>query len=41
MVEPLLTGIVIGLCVVTLWGLFFAAYLQSRRGEALGKGRLD
>ena len=28
MVEPLLTGIVLGMVVVTLAGLFVAAYLQ-------------
>jgi len=35
MVEPLLTGIVIGLCVVTLFGLFVAAYIQFKRGNEL------
>ncbi|MDA0267830.1 MAG: cytochrome b6-f complex subunit PetG [Cyanobacteria bacterium] len=33
MVEPLLSGIVLGLIPVTLGGLFFAAYLQYRRGN--------
>ncbi len=35
-VEPLLSGIVLGLVVVTLAGLFVAAYLQYRRGSELG-----
>jgi cytochrome b6-f complex subunit 5 len=35
MVEPLLSGIIIGLCLVTLFGLFVAAYLQFRRGNEL------
>ncbi|MGB3404437.1 MAG: cytochrome b6-f complex subunit PetG [Microcoleaceae cyanobacterium] len=35
MVEPLLSGIVIGLIPVTLAGLFFAAYQQYRRGNQL------
>jgi cytochrome b6-f complex subunit 5 len=35
MVEPLLTGIVIGLCFVTLCGLFVAAFLQFKRGNEL------
>jgi cytochrome b6-f complex subunit 5 len=35
MVEPLLTGIVIGLCVVTLFGLFVAAFIQFKRGNEL------
>ncbi|MGD1850827.1 MAG: cytochrome b6-f complex subunit V [Cyanophyceae cyanobacterium] len=33
MVEPLLVGIVLGLIAVTLAGLFFAAYMQYRRGS--------
>ncbi len=33
MIEPLLLGIVLGLIAVTLGGLFFAAYLQYRRGN--------
>jgi cytochrome b6-f complex subunit 5 len=35
MVETLLSGIVLGLIVVTLLGLFVAAYLQYKRGNAL------
>jgi cytochrome b6-f complex subunit 5 len=35
MVEPLLSGIVLGLIVVTLAGLFVAAYLQFKRGNEL------
>ncbi|CAC5344478.1 MULTISPECIES: cytochrome b6-f complex subunit V [Planktothrix] len=35
MVEPLLSGIVLGLIVVTLSGLFVAAYQQYRRGNQL------
>ncbi len=35
-VEPLLSGIVIGLIVVTLAGLFYKAYEQFKRGEKLG-----
>ncbi|HIK29219.1 MAG: cytochrome b6-f complex subunit PetG [Oscillatoriaceae bacterium SKW80] len=33
MVEPLLSGIVLGLILVTLAGLFFTAYQQYRRGN--------
>lgn len=36
MVETLLSGIVLGLIVVTLSGLFVAAYLQYKRGNELG-----
>ncbi|MBE9225776.1 cytochrome b6-f complex subunit PetG [Phormidium sp. LEGE 05292] len=36
MVEPLLSGIVLGLVLVTLAGLFVAAYLQYKRGNQLG-----
>ncbi|MCT7972314.1 cytochrome b6-f complex subunit V [Laspinema olomoucense] len=36
MVEPLLSGIVLGLVVVTLAGLFVAAYQQYKRGSDLG-----
>lgn len=36
MVEPLLSGIVLGLIPITLAGLFVAAYLQYRRGKDLG-----
>jgi cytochrome b6-f complex subunit 5 len=35
MVEPLLTGIVLGLMLITLLGLFVAAYLQYKRGNEL------
>nr|WDA98960.1 cytochrome b6/f complex subunit V [Sciadococcus taiwanensis] len=35
MVEPLLSGIVLGLVPITIIGLFFAAYLQYRRGNQL------
>jgi cytochrome b6-f complex subunit 5 len=35
MVEPLLSGIVLGLAAVTLLGLFVAAYLQFKRGNEL------
>jgi cytochrome b6-f complex subunit 5 len=35
-VEPLLSGIVLGLIAVTLLGLFFAAYQQYKRGDQLG-----
>nr|WDA99170.1 cytochrome b6/f complex subunit V [Gronococcus sybilensis] len=35
MVEPLLSGIVLGLVPITMIGLFFAAYLQYRRGNQL------
>ncbi len=33
MVEPLLSGIVLGLVPVTIGGLFVTAYLQYRRGD--------
>nr|YP_010330383.1 cytochrome b6/f complex subunit V [Rhodella violacea]UNJ18099.1 cytochrome b6/f complex subunit V [Rhodella violacea] len=33
MVEPLLSGIILGLIPVTLSGLFVAAYLQYQRGN--------
>ena len=33
MVEPLLSGIVFGMMVVSVLGLFVAAYLQYRRGN--------
>ncbi|MDY7013147.1 MAG: cytochrome b6-f complex subunit PetG [Cyanobacteriota bacterium] len=36
MVEHLLLGIVAGLVLVTLAGLFVAAYLQYKRGDRLG-----
>jgi|TARA_B110000977_G_scaffold154172_1_gene195919 cytochrome b6-f complex subunit 5 len=35
MVEPLLTGIVLGLMLITLLGLFVAAFLQYKRGNEL------
>ncbi|ABG51375.1 MAG: cytochrome b6-f complex subunit PetG [Trichodesmium sp. St16_bin4-tuft] len=35
MVEPLLSGVVLGLILVTLSGLFFAAYQQYKRGNQL------
>nr|WDB00683.1 cytochrome b6/f complex subunit V [Cavernulicola chilensis] len=35
MVEPLLSGIVLGLIPITIIGLLFAAYLQYRRGNQL------
>lgn len=37
MIEPLVTGIVLGLLPVTLFGLFVAAYLQYTRGNELSK----
>ncbi|MBD2412423.1 MAG: cytochrome b6-f complex subunit V [Nostoc sp. SerVER01] len=36
MVEPLLSGIVLGLVFVTLGGLFYAAYKQYKRPNQLG-----
>nr|ARO90923.1 cytochrome b6f complex subunit 5 [Corynoplastis japonica] len=33
MVEPLLSGIILGLIPVTLLGLFVSAYLQYQRGN--------
>jgi cytochrome b6-f complex subunit 5 len=33
MVEPLLSGIVLGLVPVTILGLFVTAYLQYKRGD--------
>ena len=36
MLEPLLSGIILGLMAVTLLGLFVAAYLQYKRGNELG-----
>ncbi|MBE9168351.1 cytochrome b6-f complex subunit PetG [Pleurocapsales cyanobacterium LEGE 06147] len=36
MIEPLLLGIVLGLSVITLAGLFVAAYMQYKRGNQLG-----
>ncbi|NJN24140.1 MAG: cytochrome b6-f complex subunit PetG [Acaryochloridaceae cyanobacterium RL_2_7] len=36
MVEPLLSGIVLGLIPITLAGLFVAAYIQYKNGNELG-----
>ncbi|NJL01060.1 MAG: cytochrome b6-f complex subunit PetG [Spirulinaceae cyanobacterium SM2_1_0] len=36
MIEPLLLGMVLGLVTITLLGLFFAAYMQYKRGDQLG-----
>jgi cytochrome b6-f complex subunit 5 len=33
MIEPLTLGIAIGLIFTTLSGLFFAAYMQYKRGN--------
>lgn len=38
MVEPLLLGIVLGLIVITLSGLFYAAYEQYKRGGGMTSG---
>jgi len=35
MVEPLLSGIVLGMITVSALGLFVAAYLQFKRGNEL------
>jgi len=35
MVEPLLSGIVLGMIPITMAGLFVTAYLQYRRGDQL------
>jgi cytochrome b6-f complex subunit 5 len=35
MVEPLLSGIVLGLIPITLAGLFVTAFFQYRRGDQL------
>ena len=35
MVEPLLSGIILGLMAITLLGLCVAAYLQFKRGNEL------
>ena len=35
MVEPLLSGIVLGLVPITILGLIVTAYLQYRRGDSL------
>jgi cytochrome b6-f complex subunit 5 len=37
MIEPLVSGIVLGLIPVTMFGLFVAAYLQYTRGNELSK----
>nr|YP_009294196.1 cytochrome b6/f complex subunit V [Palmaria palmata]AOM67636.1 cytochrome b6/f complex subunit V [Palmaria palmata] len=36
MVEPLLSGIVLGLIPITIAGLLVAAYIQYRRGNQFG-----
>lgn len=36
MIEPILLGIVLGLVLVTLAGLFVAAYLQYQRTNRFG-----
>jgi len=36
MVEPLLLGLVVGLVVITLIGLFVAAWLQYKRETPFG-----
>ena len=33
MVEPLLSGIVLGMIIVSAFGLFVTAFLQYRRGN--------
>ncbi|MEI6379807.1 MAG: cytochrome b6-f complex subunit PetG [Cyanobacteriota bacterium ELA615] len=35
MIEPLTLGIALGLILVTLAGLFFAAYMQYKRSESI------
>jgi cytochrome b6-f complex subunit 5 len=35
-IEPILSGIVLGLIPITIAGLFVAAYLQYKRGNQLG-----
>lgn len=35
MIEPLLSGIVLGLIPITLSGLLVTAYLQYKRGDQL------
>lgn len=35
MVEPLLSGILLGLIGITLAGLFVAAFIQFKRGKEL------
>ncbi|MGK7910252.1 MAG: cytochrome b6-f complex subunit V [Synechococcus sp.] len=36
MIEPLLLGILLGMVLVTLTGLFVAAYTQYRRSNTFG-----
>lgn len=36
MIEPLLLGIVLGMVVITLAGLFVAAYRQYQRNNTFG-----
>lgn len=36
MIEPILLGIVLGMVIVTLLGLFVAAYLQYQRSNRFG-----
>ncbi|MDB9315324.1 cytochrome b6-f complex subunit PetG [Spirulina sp. CS-785/01] len=35
MIEPLLLGIALGLIIITLAGLFVAAYMQYKRDDQL------
>ena len=35
MVEPLLIGLVLGLCFITILGLFATAFIQFERGTQL------
>ncbi len=37
MIEPLTLGITVGLILVTLAGLFFAAYMQYKRSENISE----
>jgi cytochrome b6-f complex subunit 5 len=37
-IEPLLLGIVLGLIIVTLAGLFAAAYWQYKRSDDINDG---
>ena len=41
MVEPLLSGIVLGFIPITLAALFVAAYVQYKRGNELADEDLD
>ncbi|NJK62089.1 MAG: cytochrome b6-f complex subunit PetG [Synechococcaceae cyanobacterium SM2_3_1] len=36
MIEPILLGIVLGMVVITLAGLFVAAYVQYQRTDKYG-----